>query len=222
METTEPTANPLTAPPAAQPIVDPRPALTIAAATAADALAAVNAAQYPLPTPCDDMNVEQLLEHLNMVIRRIASAGRGDELATWATDAADLRGGDYAAGFRTSIPAAEAAWTDDSLTRPTAVPWGQFPGAAVLGTYVNELTVHTWDLARATDQTIAWDDDVLQVSWAAIQGQLPDADRTAMWAAAQAHMPAGVPWEDPFKNATPIADDAPLIDRLVAWNGRRP
>jgi hypothetical protein len=27
---------------------------------------------------------------------------------------------------------------------------------------------------------------------------------------------------DPFADAVPVPDDAPLIDRLVAWNGRRP
>jgi len=27
---------------------------------------------------------------------------------------------------------------------------------------------------------------------------------------------------DPFDDPVPVPDDAPLIDRLVAWNGRRP
>ena len=35
-------------------------------------------------------------------------------------------------------------------------------------------------------------------------------------------VPEGVPVEVPFANAVDVSDDAPLIDRLVAWNGRQP
>mgnify|MGYP000535288204 CR=1 FL=1 len=35
-------------------------------------------------------------------------------------------------------------------------------------------------------------------------------------------MSQGVPWSPPFANAVPVPDDAPLIDRLAGWNGRRP
>jgi hypothetical protein len=34
--------------------------------------------------------------------------------------------------------------------------------------------------------------------------------------------PALRDFADPFADAVPVSDDAPLIDRLVAWNGRRP
>jgi hypothetical protein len=82
--------------------------------------------------------------------------------------------------------------------------------------------VHTWDRARATGQSPEWNDEVLATSLGAIHAQLPMADRTPMWEATKAMLPPEVPWEDPFANAVEVADDAPMIDRLVAWNGRTP
>ena len=117
----------------------------------------------------------------------------------------------------------QAAWTDAALLdRDTPLPWGTFSGAEVLGVYTNEITVHTWDLARATGQVPVWDDEVLDAAWTAIRHQLPDADRTQMWSEARAQVPGDYPWEDPFANAVDISGDAPMIDRLVAWNGRTP
>ena len=108
------------------------------------------------------------------------------------------------------------------LDRQIDLPWGTFSGTEVLGVYTNEVTVHTWDLARGTGQQPAWDPTVLAVADAAIRAQLPVADRSPMWAEVAASLPPGVPWQDPFGPAVAVADDAPAIDRLVAWNGRRP
>ena len=63
---------------------------------------------------------------------------------------------------------------------------------------------------------------MLGVSFDHIQRELPMPDRAPMWAEAKASLPEGVPWADPFADAVPVGDDAPLIDRLVAWNGRTP
>ena len=43
-----------------------------------------------------------------------------------------------------------------------------------------------------------------------------------MWEEAKAQLPADYAWEDPFGPAIQVRDDAPLIERLVAWNGRTP
>lgn len=202
---------------------DPRTQMARAVATAARTMDAVTPAQYGELTPCAPMDVRDLLEHMVMVIRRVACAGRGEPLDQWPTDAADVAEGDWAAAFRAGAHDVQAAWTDDALLeRPTQLPWGVFSGTEVLDVYTNELTVHTWDLARATGQAPDWDDQVLATSLAAIHAQLPMADRSPMWEATKAMLPPEVPWEDPFANAVEVADDAPVIDRLVAWNGRTP
>ena len=119
-------------------------------------------------------------------------------------------------------PTTSRSWPDEGLSDDRQVPWGAFTGEQVLAVYTSELTVHTWDLARATGQQPDWDQDVVQTSWDAMQFQLPMADRTPMWDQARQYLPEGVPWTDPFANAVEISEDAPLIDRLAAWNGRTP
>ncbi len=140
--------------------------------------------------------------------------------AEWPTDAADVAPGAWLDAFTRAADEAQRAWTSDRLAEPRELPWGVFPGDAVLGVYTNELTVHTWDLARATGQEVVWNQQVLETSWTAIHQQLPIAEREEIWAAVKASLPPDSPWENPFGDAVPIADDAPLIDRLVAWNGR--
>lgn len=51
---------------------------------------------------------------------------------------------------RGEAAAAVAAWTAADLEVIVAVPWGQVPGWAALAGYVQESTVHAWDLAVAS------------------------------------------------------------------------
>lgn len=203
---------------------DPRSHFAGAVTAATPIIEGVAADQYDEPTPCTSMSVRDLLEHLVMVLRRVACAGRGQPLAEWPVDAADVSEGGWLDAWRAAAHDVQAAWDDDSLARSIEVPWGTFPGAEVLAVYANEVTVHTWDLARATGQDADWDEAVLATAWRAIHSQLPMADRAPMWEAMLAQMPPEVrdEWEDPFGPAVAVSDDAPFIDRLVAWNGRTP
>lgn len=201
---------------------DPRAVFARAVALAAAVIDAVPPGRLGDPTP-SGMAVDDLLEHLVMVLRRVACAGRGDDPGTWPIDAADVAPGGHAAAWRDAAHEVQSAWTDPAvLERPTRLPWGTFSGAETLGVYTNEVTVHTWDLARGTDQSPPWDEAVVAVADAAIHAHLPDADRTALWAAVAAGLPGEVEWQDPFANAVEVPDTAPPIDRLVAWNGRQP
>jgi uncharacterized protein (TIGR03086 family) len=208
--------------PASRPADDPRAVFARAAAIGGSVIDATPIDRFGDPTPLD-MNVRELLEHLVMVIRRVACAGRGDELATWPIDAADVTDDGFAEAWRSGVDDVEVAWADNTLLdRPTDLPWGTFSGRETLDIYTNEVTVHTWDLAQATGQHPAWDEGVLAVADHAIRSQLPDADRAPMWAAFKETLPPEVEWEDPFGAAVDVPADAPLIDRLVAWNGRQP
>lgn len=201
---------------------DPRLAFAKAVALAGAVLDGVRDEQLALPTPCDGMDVELLRRHLVMVLRRVTSAGQGLPLAEWPTEA-DVDDRDLRVAWDASAHELQAVWTDDALLdRPMDLPWTTLPGAEVLAIYVNELLVHTWDLAVATGQQPAWDPEVIAVADAAVHAELPDADRDPMWAAMASQMPPGVAWEVPFQNAVEVPDDASAIDRLVAWNGRRP
>lgn len=199
---------------------DPRPILDRAIATCGAVIAGVRPAQLTEPTPCTDMDVRALLAHLIGVLDRVAALGNGENpFAVSDTPVADDRWPDAwrEAGRRTAD-----AWSDDAvLERPMALPWIAGSGAEVLASYFSELTVHTWDLATATGQQPDWDDAVVAAAFDAARRILPAENRRALYeqvSAARGFDEVAVP----FAEAVPISDDAPAIDRLVAWNGRDP
>ena len=202
---------------------DPRPQFAAAFATAGKVIAGVQPNQLTLPTPCDEMTVSQLLGHLRMVADRVARMGRHEELFDHVTEPPAPADGDHARWWSEAGDAIAAAWTDQRLTEPVVLPWMQGTGADALAGYVNEVTVHTWDLARATGQDVAWDDEAVAVGLAALQSVLPGAGRTEAFEAMRAQMPPEAPsFELPFAEPVTVPDDAPVIDRSVAYNGRNP
>lgn len=198
---------------------DPRPILARAVATGGDVVAAVRPEQLTDPTPCTEMDVRTMLTHLVAVLERIAALGRGeDPFAVTETHAPDNR---WSEAWATSAQRAADAWSDDALLeRPMALPWIQGSGAEVLASYLSELTVHTWDLATATGQKPDWDDTVITAALEARQ-ILPAENRRALFEEISAAMGLDEV-AIPFAEAVPVADDAPAIDRLIAWNGRDP
>jgi uncharacterized protein (TIGR03086 family) len=100
-----------------------------------------------------------------------------------------------------------AAWADPAVLRQQMrLPFGTLPGAAALAMYTGELSTHTWDLAVATGQSPAWDDEILTGALTAVRSKLP------------AERGPGIPFAAPVA----VPDDAPAIERLVAWQGRDP
>lgn len=109
------------------------------------------------------------------------------------------------------------------LSQTFDLGWASMTGAAALNTYTNEVVVHTWDLAQATRQSPVWDDRVVRVAFEAIRQALPAEGRAERFEAARQNVPEE--WRDfphPFAEAVAVPPDAPLIDQLVAWNGRGP
>ncbi len=201
---------------------DARELFAQAAAVATRVIDATSADHYRRATPCEAFDVEQLLGHLLFVMHRVATLGRDEPLGLVDETVTSL---DWSADFRAATAEAVHAWADDTrLTDTVVLPWASMTGAQALGTYTNELTVHTWDLARAIATPVEWDDEVVAAALAAVRRELPVADRDPIWQSFLDAVPAEVSagFSPPFANAVAIADDAPLIDQLVAWNGRRP
>ena len=147
--------------------MEPLARLSAAVGVAATTIDALDPAQYDRPTPCPPMSVGALAEHLVMALRRVALAGRDVPLAEWPIDAADVAAGTWGDALRVAGSDVEQAWADPALLeRPTTLPWGTFPGREVLDVYTNEMVIHTWDLATATDQHPEWDPAVLEASLA--------------------------------------------------------
>jgi uncharacterized protein (TIGR03086 family) len=200
------TSSPATAP-AASP-TDPRPGFFAAARLACDTIAGVSPTQLADPTPCAEFDVRALLGHLVAVFRRITSVAAGTPAVGHAPLVTDVPDHGWPAAARAALADVELAWSDPAvLRREVQLPFGTLPGAAALASYAGEVSTHTWDLAVATGQSPSWDERVLADALSAVHRKLPAAERAP-----------GIP----FGDAVPVADDAPLIDRLVAWQGRDP
>lgn len=203
--------------------IDPRVRFSTAAGIAATVIAGTDPTQHPLATNCDGFDVGGLLGHLVFVGQRVAAAGRGENVFDGDPSVDTVASTDWVADWDAARAEIAQAWADDaSLDSTVVLPWATMTGAETLDMWTSEVTTHTWDLARATGQQPVWDDDVCAASLTSIRRGLPTADRTEMWASFVESMPEGVPFTPPFGNAVPVADDAPVIDQLVAWTGRNP
>lgn len=183
-------------------IDDPRTTFDHAVALATAVIGRVGPHQLANATPCPELDVRDLMSHLVLVLRRVAALGRGDD--PFGPEVMAPVTGAVMPAWLSAVRCVEDVWADDAvLARTMRLPWATMSGAATLVSYLNEVTVHTWDLATATGQRPAWDPQVVSLAFDGIRF-LPATGRG-----------------DAFADAVPVADDAPLIDRLVAWNGRQ-
>lgn len=213
-------------------LLDPRPSFARVRPAVDAVVRAVEASDLDRPTPCDDMTVRTLLAHLHMVLVRLTTVTDPtiDPLALPGPDESIADDG-WPDAIAAAFDSLEVAWADDALlTQVLTLSWMEGPGAEVLGIYLNEALVHTWDLAMAIG---AADDLVAGVGAPDVaiadhylRTQLPVAERAALWEAAKADLPPGYldefGWADPFADAVPVADGAAPLTALVAWNGRSP
>jgi uncharacterized protein (TIGR03086 family) len=205
------------------PVADPRPQFAAALRIAAPIIAGTRPDQLHLASPCVELDVKGLLDHLVFVLRRVAKLCRGQDAFTPGSLGDPSAERDWATEWQQASVDVEAAAADHTvLTKTIVLPWATMTGAEMLQMYTAEITAHTWDLATATHQSAAWDDDVCRVALAAMHRDLPMADRTPMWEAFRSTMPANAQFDPPFANAVAVGPGATLIEQLVAWLGRRP
>jgi uncharacterized protein (TIGR03086 family) len=201
---------------------DPRPLFARAVSTATDVVAGIRPEQFDDPSPCSEMNVRVLVGHLIGVAGRVAAIGRGDNPMAVPGFAGEMRDDELAAEWRAASADACRAWDDDrALERTVVLPWATDSGAKALLGYVNEVTVHTWDIATATQQRPDWDEETVESSLALMHEWLP-ANRAELFESVRKKMGAAAGPNDAFAAVVAVPDDAAPIDRLVAWNGRRP
>lgn len=187
---------------------DPRQGLFAAAALAGATVAAVRPEQYDAASPCPDYSARRLAAHLVSVLRRIGVAAAGGDPFGVPPFAEDVPDGEWHKAWEAATSEAEAAWADPAvLGRSLALGFATLPGAAAAVMYTTELTLHTWDLAKATGQSPAWDAAALAPAVAAMRHAVPAEPRGG---------------RVPFGPVVDVPADAPLIDRLAGWYGRRP
>ena len=186
------------------------PAFEHAVASTAEIVKATPASQLEASTPCAEWDVRMLLNHVIGTLW-LAEGLLGDQaprypMAPGGLPPRDLAGDDPAAAYAEAAAAALAAAAGDALTRAHVTPLGEMPGPALAGFTTLDILVHGWDLAVAT-------------------GQPADLDgRVAAHALGFASHALATPESRAGRigSAVPVAADAPVTQRLVAFLGRQP
>ncbi len=162
------------------------------------------------PTPLDRANVADLLAHV--LGSTIAFRDAAAKISGPTTEApAEADGADLPPDWRYSLlhrlEELAQAWRAPEAWQGDTVAGGISMSAEQAGAVVNnELVLHGWDLAMATDQPFAVAAENLEASWEFVVNT-PDTPEAR---------------EGLFGPRLPIADDAPLLDRTLAYAGRDP
>lgn len=187
---------------------DPRPLLFRALDQVGALIDTTDAADLGRPTPCEGWDVRTLLGHLVAVPRRVAHVGAGGQPFDLPSDL-ELPDGEHAAAFAAARADVDRVWGDDTvLDRELTAPWGAMPGRAIGFGYVQEFTVHAWDLAVATGRGGELDAGLAEVVAPFSRQMVPAEIR------GDAHVP--------FGPVVAVADDAGPYAQLVGWLGRDP
>lgn len=159
-------------------------------------------------SPCFGHPVAEVLQHLVVVteaLRAVADKDLGPltEQKVHPPQWPALQDG-WREAIRAQVPAMVRAWSAEPAWEGTTRAGGLEMPAEVAGRIaVDELVLHGWDLARATGQSYALDEDIAAASLAFVRAVEEDAPE-----------PLGPPVE--------VGDDVAVLDRLVALSGRDP
>ena len=162
----------------------------------------IRADQWSAPTPCTDWTVRQVVNHL-IGMNRVFTALLADQTPP-PRPSADHVEADPAGAYRDSAAALQAAFGRPGvLERTYHGPLGTATGADRLKIRLYDLLAHGWDLAQATEQPADLPGDLAERSLAFARTQLAGAARPGR-----------------FGPARMVAEQAPAIERLVAFLGR--
>ena len=115
------------------------------------------------------------------------------------------------------MTATTTTWPTDPTPSADPADVPLLPGGPRLS---EEVTVHTWDGATATDQDPAWDEAVRTAVLTLPTGHEGEGHRAVLERSSAEMGLREVALL--FADAVPVADDAPASDRLEAWSGRLP
>ncbi|QVQ50648.1 TIGR03086 family protein [Spiractinospora alimapuensis] len=163
------------------------------------------------PTPCAEMRVGDLLDHVLTLAWAFRLAA---EKETTAADGpppvpkAENLPSDWRTRLDHRLGALVEAWSDPTAWEgETAVGGVAAPGEEVGMIALDELVLHGWDLARATGQEYVCPQDDAEACYAFVSAVPPD-DPAAR--------------EGLFGPVVPVPQDAPLFDRVLGLSGRDP
>jgi uncharacterized protein (TIGR03086 family) len=168
--------------------------------------------QLDAPTPCGESSIGDVLDHVGGLARAFTAAATKD-LGPMTSMPSSPDGSRLGADRRAEIPRHLAtlaeAWTNPLAWTGTTQAGGvSLPGEVAGHIALNEIVVHAWDLARASGQSYQQDADSLEACFESL---------VAMYPAEQLDRRQGI-----FGPPVDVPEQAPLVDRVIAFSGRDP
>jgi uncharacterized protein (TIGR03086 family) len=184
--------------------------LAPATRTLTDLVQGVRSDQLADPTPCAAMSVGDLLDHVDGFSLAFAAAARKTPLPAGSgtsVDASNL-GTDWQERIPDRLAELAEAWHDDAAWSGMTQAGGvDLPGEVAAAVALDEVIVHSWDLAVATGQPYSCPDALVEAACGFV-------------ASAVEQNPDGTPGL--FGPPVPVAADAPMLHRLLGMAGRDP
>ncbi|MGH3633736.1 TIGR03086 family metal-binding protein [Mycobacterium sp.] len=166
----------------------------------AGVLANVSPDELSAPTPCSEWTIADLIEHV---------VGGNERVGQWAGlhDQPPARPDSLIAAHLAGAAAAQQVFArPDGITAGYELPFGQVPGAVLIGMRSTDLLTHAWDLAAATGQSTDLDPELATHLLAAARERVQPAFRG----------PGRF-----FGEEQPCSPDRPPADQLAAFLGRK-
>jgi uncharacterized protein (TIGR03086 family) len=190
--------------------VHPNPVMDLTPTTSevARLLAGIRDDQLAGPTPCADIPVAGLLDHLVGLTGAFRLAAEKQPVPGGPRWSAEELPADWRRLLPEQLAGLAAAWRDPAAWDGMAeVVGARMPAAAMGVVAANEVLVHGWDLAVATGQPYSCPDALVEAAYGFV-------------ASSAEEYPEGTPGL--FGPPVPVAAEAPLLDRLIGKAGRDP
>lgn len=189
--------------------MDPVQSLKEASALFRSRLEQVPADAWEHSTPCSEWDVRALVNHVvggEKVVPELMAGKTFEEILP--SLAGDQLGADPLAAFEAATAAAiEAFASPAALDRQVHHPAGDMDGRTYIGFRIGDLTVHSWDLARATGGDESLPPALVEAVLAALEPMRPIIGSVGVFGTG----PSGS-----------LPDDADPQTRMLDLAGRRP
>lgn len=153
-------------------------------------------------TPDTEWNTRQLVTHVIEEQRWVPLLLAGLSVAD-AESKLEPIGDDLVAEWARFSAGALEAWATADLDAPVQLSYDTVPARSYLSEQVSDVTIHTWDVARASSSAETMDDSLVAAVWTIFEPQRDTLELSGL-----------------FASPVPIPEDAPLLVRLLALTGR--
>ncbi|WP_207453303.1 TIGR03086 family metal-binding protein [Desertivibrio insolitus] len=157
---------------------------------------------WEAPTPDDEWSVRDLVSHVVDEQRWVPHLLSGMTVVAARGRLVPL-GLDLEAEWHRYSRSATEAWHSTPLHQEVHLSYDTVTVADYLREQVSDVTIHTWDLARANGRDEQLDPALVEAAWSIFEPQKETLQASGL-----------------FASPVPVPDDAPLQTRLLALTGR--